>query len=63
MVKNAWKVSRLFEKILVLKFSGGMLHDTEQECFANVAILHKYIEEILPILEIETTIQSSLLAG
>lgn len=50
-------------KILVLKFSGGMLQDTQQECFGNVMILHKYVEDILPILQIETTIRSSLLAG
>lgn len=30
-------------KILVLKFSGGMLQDTQQECFGNVMILHKYV--------------------
>lgn len=39
-----------------------MLQGTEQECFGNVMILHKCIEDILPILEIETTIWSSLLA-
>lgn len=53
----------LNEKILVLKCSGGMLQDTEQERFGNVMILHKYIEDILSILEIETAIRSSLLAG
>lgn len=59
-----WKfLYSLNEKILVLKYSGGMLQDTEQECFDNVMILHKYMEDILPILEIETTIWSSLLAG
>lgn len=45
----------LNEKSLVLKFSGGMLQDTEQECFDNVMLLYKYIEDILPFLEIETT--------
>lgn len=53
----------LNEKFLVLKFSGGMLQDTEQECFDNVMLLHKYIEDILPFLEIETTTWSSLLDG
>lgn len=56
-------LSSLNEKILALKCSGGMLQDTEQECFGNVMILHKYIEDILPILVIETTIRSSLRAG
>ena len=59
LVKNTWKVSLLFE----WEFSGGMLQDAEQEWFGNVTILHKYIEDILPILQIETTIRSSLLAG
>jgi len=42
-------------RIFALKFSEGMLQDTEQECFGNVMMLHKYIEDLLAILEMETT--------
>lgn len=39
----------------MLTFSGGMLQGTERDCFGKQMMLCKHIEDILPILEMEST--------